>query len=98
KKQRTCRKSAPWTGAFFSGTLRTMPDPFLVRRDSYPRSLWRNGLGHTDQIAIEPPTAKLAAGDYLWRISTAQIARGSEFSLFPEHDRILVILAGAGVR
>jgi environmental stress-induced protein Ves len=75
-----------------------MRKPVLLRKDSYQRSQWKNGLGHTDQIAIEPPDANLRAGDYAWRVSTAEIAADSDFSLFPDHDRALVILAGEGVR
>lgn len=75
-----------------------MRRPVLITPDAYQRSLWKNGLGHTDQIAIEPPQADLRRGDYLWRISSAEIAADSDFSLFPEHDRALVILDGEGVR
>jgi environmental stress-induced protein Ves len=67
-------------------------------RETYARSTWKNGLGWTDQIAIHPPGATLQAGDFAWRVSTAQIAQGSPFSPFPAHDRLLVILDGEGVR
>lgn len=67
-------------------------------KGSFARSLWRNGLGHTDQIAIEPAGADLRAGNYLWRVSTAAITQASDFSVFPEHDRALMILSGQGVR
>jgi len=72
--------------------------PVLLEKSAFARSLWKNGLGYTDQIAIEPASADLRAGNYLWRISSASIANASEFSLFPDHDRALVILSGAGVR
>ena len=69
-----------------------------ISRSEYVRSHWKNGLGFTDQIAIEPAGADLRKGDYLWRISSAAIENASDFSVFPEHDRGLVILSGAGVR
>jgi environmental stress-induced protein Ves len=72
--------------------------PIHLPKSSFARSLWKNGLGHTDQIAIEPPGADLRSGNYLWRISSAWITNASDFSLFPDHDRALVILSGAGVR
>lgn len=72
--------------------------PILVPKENFVRSLWRNGLGHTDQIAIEPADADLRSGNYLWRISSAVIANASAFSVFPDHDRALVILSGGGVR
>ena len=59
---------------------------------NYRRSLWKNGLGHTDE------GAELRKGDFLFRISSAQVSQNSPFSLFPDHDRVLVILQGAGMR
>ncbi len=70
----------------------------LISPDRYQRAKWKNGLGHTDQIAIHPMNADLRKGDFLWRISTARIENASDFSLFPDHDRNLIILEGAGVR
>lgn len=70
----------------------------LISTDRYQRAQWKNGLGHTDQIAIHPANADLRKGDFLWRISTARIENASDFSLFPDHDRNLIILEGAGVR
>jgi environmental stress-induced protein Ves len=72
--------------------------PTLIPKESYIRSLWKNGLGHTDQIAIEPAGSDLRTGNYLWRMSSAAITSASAFSLFPDHDRALIILSGAGVR
>jgi environmental stress-induced protein Ves len=59
---------------------------------------WKNGLGYTDQIAIEPASADLRRGDYLWRLSTAKIEKSSPFSVFENHDRLLMVLEGAGLR
>jgi hypothetical protein len=70
----------------------------IIRRESYKRATWKNGLGFTDEIAIYPEDATLQKGDFLWRISSARIEKASPFSLFPNHDRTLVILQGAGVR
>ncbi len=67
-------------------------------KNDYKRSTWKNGLGFTDEIAIYPPDASLARGDFLWRLSSARIEKSSPFSLFPAHDRTLVILKGAGIR
>lgn len=75
-----------------------MSVPILIRKDSFQRALWKNGLGHTDQIGIEPTDARLQQGNYLWRVSSARITSASDFSIFPDHDRGLVILEGAGVR
>lgn len=73
-------------------SLRVLP------KTEYRRATWKNGLGHTDEIAIHPEGADLRRGDFLFRLSSAHIAQASPFSSFPNHDRALVILAGNGVR
>jgi environmental stress-induced protein Ves len=70
----------------------------LLRPSDFQRSPWKNGLGWTDQIAISPKDADLRRGNFDWRVSTAHIAQSAPFSPFPEHDRVLVIIDGAGVR
>jgi environmental stress-induced protein Ves len=70
----------------------------VISKNQYRRSIWKNGLGHTDEIAIYPEGADLRRGDFSWRVSSARIEQPSSFSMFPEHDRVLVILSGAGVR
>jgi len=72
--------------------------PLLLPKETFVRSLWKNGLGHTDQIAIEPPSSDLRSGNYLWRISSASITQASAFSIFPNHDRALVLLSGSGLK
>jgi len=63
-------------------------------KQSYKRLTWKNGLGFTDEIGIYPKDSELRLGNFLWRISTAQIEKSSPFSIFPDHDRILVLLEG----
>ena len=70
----------------------------IIPKTSYKRSTWKNGLGFTDEIAIYPADANLSQGNFLWRLSSAQIEKASPFSLFPNHDRILLVLKGAGLR
>ena len=70
----------------------------ILKSIGYKRSTWKNGLGYTDEIAIYPPTASLAKGDFLWRLSSARIEKASPFSMFPAHERVLVVLNGAGIR
>lgn len=69
----------------------------VIPQKNYQRALWKNGLGHTDQIAIYPENADLKKGNFIWRLSSAKIDQGSAFSVFPDHDRVLVIIKGAGV-
>jgi environmental stress-induced protein Ves len=70
----------------------------VLPRSAYRRSTWKNGLGHTDEIAIFPEGSDLRRGDFLWRLSSARIEQASPFSTFPQHDRVLVVLRGAGLR
>ncbi len=70
----------------------------ILRKATYKRSTWKNGLGYTDEIAIFPPDSTLVKGDFLWRLSSARIENASPFSLFPSHDRVLVVLKGEGLR
>ena len=58
---------------------------------------WKNGGGITREMAIFPEGATLGAGDFLWRVSSADVSTGGPFSLFPEHDRLLFLLSGGGV-
>ena len=73
-------------------SLKTIP------KKDYRRATWKNGLGYTDEIAIHPSGSTLKAGNFLWRLSSAHIDQASAFSIFPEHDRLLVILSGHGIR
>ena len=70
----------------------------LIKKENYKRATWKNGLGFTDEIAIYPPESSLVKGDFLWRLSSARIERASPFSLFPAHDRVLLILKGNAIR
>ncbi len=70
----------------------------VIPRGSFKRQIWKNGLGHTDEIAIEPPGAELRRADFLWRLSSARIEQSSAFSVFPHHDRVLLVLEGDGLR
>lgn len=55
---------------------------------------WKNGLGITREIVVEPPGATM--DDFLWRVSIADVDTASPFSSFPGIDRIIVLLEGDG--
>ena len=63
----------------------------------YKSMPWKNGGGTTLEMAISPEGATLGDGDFLWRVSSADVSTGGPFSLFPEHDRLLFLLSGGGV-
>ncbi len=54
---------------------------------------WKNGQGMTREIAREP-----GEGDFLWRLSIAEVAASGDFSLFPGYDRTITLIEGAGMR
>lgn len=58
---------------------------------------WKNGQGTTREVALYPPGASLAAGDFLWRVSLAEVNADGDFSMFPGYDRTLVLVSGGGM-
>lgn len=55
---------------------------------------WKNGLGSTREIAVQPSTA--SSDDFLWRVSIAEVDSAAPFSSFPGIDRHIVLLNGSG--
>ncbi len=62
----------------------------------YRRMPWKNGGGHTTEIAAFPAGAGLAS--FVWRVSIADVLQDGPFSPFPGIDRTLVLLEGEGMR
>jgi environmental stress-induced protein Ves len=54
---------------------------------------WKNGLGMTREIAVQPSVDSDA---FLWRVSIAEVNSTAPFSSFPDIDRHIVLLDGAG--
>jgi environmental stress-induced protein Ves len=72
-----------------------VPTPKLqvIRKSSFTASPWKNGGGVTHE-AIRVP----ASGDsFRWRVSVAHIDASGPFSHFPDYNRKMVLLQGAGV-
>lgn len=69
----------------------------LIPAQTYRRERWRNGLGWTREIAREAAGAD-GVGDWIWRLSIADIEHDADFSAFPGIDRELVLLHGHGLR
>jgi uncharacterized protein len=59
---------------------------------------WKNGRGVTEELAIWPPGASFERGDFDWRIARAGVAEDGHFSMFPGFERVLVVIAGDGLR
>ncbi|MEO8779551.1 MAG: HutD family protein [Rhodanobacter sp.] len=66
----------------------------IIRLADCPPRPWKNGLGRTHEIAVQPSAA--GADDFRWRVSMAEVDRAVPFSRFPGVDRHIVLLDGAG--
>lgn len=66
----------------------------IIRLADCPPRPWKNGLGRTREIAVQPSAA--GSDQFIWRISIAEVDRAVPFSRFPGVDRQIVLLEGAG--
>jgi environmental stress-induced protein Ves len=73
-----------------------MVDVVWLPRDAQRTVPWRNGLGSTREVAIEPVSGSVERG-FDWRISRAGVANDGPFSSFPGIDRSLWLVRGAGL-
>jgi len=71
-----------------------MPSVTLLTPADCRRVPWRNGLGQTTEIAVEP----LDGDRFLWRVSVADVAAPGPFSAFPGYDRLIAVIEGEGMR
>ncbi|MDC3955264.1 HutD/Ves family protein [Polyangium jinanense] len=63
-----------------------------LRPSDYRVMPWKNGLGTTTEIAVDPPGAGL--DDFAWRLSIADLAASGPFSTFPGIERIILQTEG----
>ncbi len=66
----------------------------IIHLQNCPPQPWKNGLGRTREMAVQPSAA--GSSDFLWRISIAEVDSAAPFSSFPGIDRQIVLLDGAG--
>ncbi len=71
----------------------------VLRRtpNDYRAMPWKNGGGITHEMFIFPEDAALEKGDFVWRLSSANVAEAGPFSTFPGYDRVLFLLSGNGM-
>ncbi|EJL30326.1 hypothetical protein PMI01_03186 [Caulobacter sp. AP07] len=67
----------------------------LLRAADRIATPWKNGGGVTREVAAFPPGAGM--DDFGWRISLADVAADGPFSAFSGVDRVLTVIAGAGL-
>ena len=68
----------------------------MIRRSSFVKQPWVNGLGFTHEIAVHKiPDASTGDPPFLWRLSMADLATGSgAFSKIHGVNRCLTLLSG----
>jgi environmental stress-induced protein Ves len=66
----------------------------IIRLPDCPPQPWKNGLGSTREIAVQPSGA--GSDDFLWRVSVAEVDSAAPFSSFPGIDRQIALLDGNG--
>src|SRR5215510_11278140 len=59
---------------------------------------WKNGLGVTREIAIDPPGASMNDAGFRWRLSIAMVAQSGPFSQFTGIDRTIMVIEGKGMK
>jgi len=67
---------------------------FLIRKQDYRVTQWKNKSGQSLEIAIFPPQASLNENTFLWRLSSAQLIENGPFSEFPGYNRYLALING----
>jgi environmental stress-induced protein Ves len=72
-----------------------MPSEGLFNLTGIPASPWKNGLGLTRELHIEPSAS--GAESAVWRVSIAEVDADVAFSLYPGMTRNIVLLKGAGM-
>lgn len=68
----------------------------LLPQSEYKIVNWKNGGGKSSEIAIAPPGANFSTEPFDWRLSSSAMTENGPFSLFPDHERYLVVLEGEG--
>jgi hypothetical protein len=64
----------------------------LLTPREYVRMGWKNGLGTTDEIWVDPPGANFRQDPFVYRLSSAQVSASCSFSLFPHCQNTIVLL------
>jgi environmental stress-induced protein Ves len=67
----------------------------IIHKSAFLEMPWANGAGVTTELFVHKDEH---SGRILWRLSVAGVDTDGPFSHFPGYDRILVLMAGHGLR
>ncbi len=70
----------------------------ILTADNYRKMTWKNGLGFTTEMVIEPADSTVLANNFHWRLSSAELNQDGPFSLFPGYTRIITIKDGGPLK
>jgi uncharacterized protein len=65
----------------------------IIPQSEFKKTPWKNGGGVTHEIAREGQ-----GDDFAWRLSVAEVSESGPFSVFAQHERILTVIDGAGMK
>jgi len=66
----------------------------ILSPDTFKTIPWKNGLGHTTELAI---SEKGTLDNFDWRLSIASVVNDGDFSNFAGYQRNLVLIEGNGL-
>ena len=84
------------TQAGCASTERPSLDVRVIDASQHRTMRWKNGLGTTTEIAIDPPGVSLA-DRFRWRLSIASVQSSGPFSAFPGYERTIMVVEGRGM-
>ncbi|MGG2464000.1 HutD family protein [Streptomyces sp. RGM 3693] len=67
----------------------------VLRAQERTPAPWKNGGGVTTEVAARPEGT--GTGDFLWRVSIADVAQSGPFSVFEGVDRTITVVDGPGM-
>lgn len=70
----------------------------LLKKQNYKSMPWKNGRGFTSEIAIFPIQSMMEKNNFSWRLSSAEVTENGPFSSFPDCERYLTVINGAGLK
>lgn len=68
-----------------------------LRRADFSRQPWKNGGGFTTELAIYRQAPPREEGDFVWRLSVAEVQTSGAFSDFSGYERTIMLLEGEGM-
>ncbi len=66
----------------------------ILSPDTFKTIPWKNGLGHTTELAISDGGS---LDNFDWRLSIASVVNDGDFSNFSDYQRNLVLIKGEGL-